>query len=65
MVGGLANSLVTATGSPSFTAPAVVKADPEEGRLVLDDQAPHDPWRSSRVEVYVVSSRVHLKAHMG
>ena len=53
--GSLATHLVTGTGAPAFTAPAVVVAQLDEGSLLRSDVAAGEEWRVARVQTYVVS----------
>ncbi|GAX73160.1 hypothetical protein CEUSTIGMA_g613.t1 [Chlamydomonas eustigma] len=50
----LASHLVTRTGAPSFTIPAVIEADAEDGAPLRYEPSPDEEWRVRRVQTYVV-----------
>ena len=50
----LATQVVTGTGAPAYTAPALVVADLQEGSPMRQAPPEGEEWRASRVQTYVV-----------
>ena len=61
--GTLSTKLVTGTGAPAYTVPAVVVADLQEGSPMRHEPPEGEAWRAARVQTYTVrdEGEVHLR----